>query len=222
MRNLHLEQRLLGIQTILNGVHAAGASMSNTSKGRERESFINRFLCEVFPTPFRFGSGDITDKSGQRSGQMDVVVEYPFTPSLPLVGPDSTRLYLAEGVAAVIEVKSDVAAQWDEVVSAAKRLRPLKRQFAGAMSMGPPPGPQIPLFAVGFKGWKDKEAVQTKVDPELVQGVLVVDPGVFVSSPEYRQVNAIDHWALWGFISSLHWAMSRLVSASADPLDYAV
>jgi hypothetical protein len=37
------------------------------------------------------------------------VVEFPFSPTLPSVGSTpATRLYLAEGVAAVIEVKGSV------------------------------------------------------------------------------------------------------------------
>ena len=62
---------------------------------------------------FFVGTGDATDAGGNRSGQLDVVVEYPFAPSLPL-GVGTTRLYLAEGVAAVVEVKSDAAGQTDD------------------------------------------------------------------------------------------------------------
>ena len=222
MQNPHLDERLRGIQAILNGVHLASGPLSNSSKGREREAFIDQFLSQVYPTPFRFGSGDITDKTGKRTGQLDVVVEYPFSPSLPIVGTSSTRLYLAEGVAAVIEVKSDVSAQWDEVIASAKRLQPIRREIHSTMSLGAPPGSQIPLFAVGYKGWKDVETVKRKLDPDLVQGILVIDPGVFASTAEYRGIEAGHCWALWGFISSLHWAATRLLSGSSDPLEYAM
>jgi hypothetical protein len=92
----------------------------------QRERFIDVFLSQVFPPPFRFGQGDVTDTAGRRSGQLDVVVEYPLLPSLPVVGNQaSSRLYLAEGIAAAIEVKSNVASQWSEVVSTATKLAPL-------------------------------------------------------------------------------------------------
>jgi hypothetical protein len=70
---------------MLKGVHQAGDRLSNASKGNEREAFINGFLSQVLPPHFRFGSGDITDQHGARSGQLDIVVEYPFVPSLPIV-----------------------------------------------------------------------------------------------------------------------------------------
>ena len=103
--------------------------MSSASKGNEREAFINGFLSEVLPPQFRFGSGDATDQNGARSGQLDIVVEYPFVPSLPIVAGRSPRLYLAEGIVAVIEVKSDIAKQWDEVMTTANQLASLKEKL---------------------------------------------------------------------------------------------
>jgi hypothetical protein len=47
------------------------------------ETFVHSFLSEVFPTPFRFGTGDVTN-TGAKSGELDVIVEYPFSPSLPI------------------------------------------------------------------------------------------------------------------------------------------
>lgn len=114
MPNQHVLQRLAGIQQILMGVHQASSSMSSATSGQERAAFIDQFLSQAFPSPFRFGTGDATDTAGVRSGQLDVVVEFPFMPSLPLTGGGNSRLYLAESVAAVIEVKSNVAAQWNQ------------------------------------------------------------------------------------------------------------
>jgi hypothetical protein len=113
MRNQFLLERLRGIQAILMGVHQSSGPLSASSKGQERQSFIDCFLSKVLPPIFRFGSGDATDAAGNKSGQLDVVIEYPFAPTLPTFAGE-TRLYLAEGVAAVVEVKSNVAAQWNE------------------------------------------------------------------------------------------------------------
>jgi hypothetical protein len=106
-------------------LHGAGGDMSAASRGREREHFLELFLYQVFPPTFRFGSGDIMDRRRVRSGQLDFVVEYPFLPSFLLVGP-GPRLYLAAGVAAVIEVKSDLQRQWGEVERSARALRKLQ------------------------------------------------------------------------------------------------
>jgi hypothetical protein len=219
MANPHLLQRLQGIQTILNGVHQGGGSMSASTRGIERQGFIDNFLSQVLPTPFRFGTGDATDRHGNRSGQLDVVVEVPLMPSLPL-HTGGARLYLAEGVAAVIEVKSDVADQWPEVLHVAQQLSPLRRQFQTAMSVGFEPPERIPLFAVGYTGWKKLETLQEKLTDGPVEGILVVDSGLF-ASPKGRGVLAKGPWALWGLIASLTLLTSVPHISMPDPHVYA-
>jgi hypothetical protein len=217
LQNPHISDRLMGIQKMLIAAHQAGGPLSSASKGAEREYFIKTFLSQVFPPPFRFGHGDITDALGRKSGQLDVVVEYPFLPSLP-VSQSSPRLYLAEGVGAALEVKSDVAGQWDEVVSTALKLSPLERKFGATLSMGPPPQPRIPLFAVGYSGWKQQATIKQRLGDAAIDGILVIDSGLF----EAPGVSATGPWSLWALISLLHNAVSTLKSTSANPLQYAV
>lgn len=222
MENRHVLERLRGIQQILRGVHQAGAQMSADTKGQERAAFVDQFLSQVLPLPYRFGKGDATDIAGRRSGQLDVVVEYPFSPSLPL-GVGTSRLYLAEGVAAVIEVKSDVAGQWTEVERTARLLAPLTRKMGMLMTTGSEPTPNIPLFVVGYTGWTQLETVQRHLQaaPE-VAGVLVIDPGVFVSNARFGGIKATGPWAMWGLVSSLYGAVSSLLAAANEPLRYAL
>jgi hypothetical protein len=47
MPNQYVQQRLAGIQQILMGVHAAGAPMSNTSKGAEQKPLSITGSCGV-------------------------------------------------------------------------------------------------------------------------------------------------------------------------------
>jgi Domain of unknown function (DUF6602) len=157
-----------------------------------------------------------------RSGQLDVVVEYPFSPSLPIGGHGKTRLYLAESVAAVVEVKSDVANQWDQAVATAQALAPLRRSFGGTVSFGDKPSGQIPLFVAGYTGWQAIETVKQHVDdsPEIA-GVLVIKSGVFVSSAQYG-VQASGPWSLWGLISCLHRITNGLMAAATNPIGYAL
>ena len=84
MVNPYVMQRIKALQTILNGVHQASAGLSSATTGQERAAFINDFLSKVLPPIYRFGSGDATDSNGMKSGQLDVVIEYPFSPSLPI------------------------------------------------------------------------------------------------------------------------------------------
>jgi hypothetical protein len=196
--------------------------MSSSSKGTERESFIDEFLSKVLPPVYRFGTGDATDTTGNKSGQLDVVIEYPFSPTLPSVGSGQSRLYLAEGVAAVVEVKSDVSSQWGQACHTAAQLAPLKRSFSASMNIGMAPSAEIPLFVAAYTGWKQVQTIQQNLAKEPnIAGVLVIDTGVFVSSPQYGGMQATGPLALWGLICSLHTITTSLQAASTSPIQYA-
>jgi len=223
MPNQHIVKRLAGIQQILNGVHQSGVSMSSASKGSERAAFIDNFLSQVLTPQFRFGDGDATDLNDQRSGQLDVVIEYPWVPSLPIVGSNKPRLYLAEGIASVIEVKSDIAAQWNEVLHTANNLAPLKRNYSSGITAGAPPLDRIPLFAVGYVGWKKLETLEKHLAEGPIDGILVIDQGLFVASHDFGDMHATGAWSLWGLISCIHQTTSVLSSRSTGvPLQYAL
>ena len=88
------------------------------------------------------------------SPQCDIVIEYMNTLSFPNIFPSSARLYLAESVCAVIEVKSDISGKWKEALNTGRRLYGLVRPPGSTFSFDPPPE-KIPFFAVGYKGWKN-------------------------------------------------------------------
>jgi len=219
MANQHVLQRLTGLQAILNGVHQSSVGLSAATIGQERAAFIDEFLAKVLPPIYRFGTGDATDSAGAKSGQLDVVVEYPFAPTLPMVGAGQSRLYLAESTAAVIEVKSNLSNQWNDAVNTANALAPLRRQFGACMTFGNGPSPQIPLFAVGYTGWKTIDTLQSHLNatPHIV-GAMVIDAGLYASK---TGLVAQGPWALWGLISDLHFVTNSLQSASTDPTAYA-
>jgi len=83
--NALVAHRLAGIRGVLTSAYCGGIGMSSASKGKEREFFVDNFLSGALPPPFRVGNGDITDASGAKSGQLDIVVEFPFLPSLPIL-----------------------------------------------------------------------------------------------------------------------------------------
>jgi len=222
-QNALIGQRLADIRQMLLGAHSAGAAMSSASKGSERAAFVDQSLSEVLTPQFRFGDGDATDTKGNRSGQLDVVVEYPWMPSLPVVGADRPRLYLAEGVAAVIEVKSDLASQWTEVCKTSTQLKKLNRVYGGGILAGFCPPPQIPLFAVGYAGWKTMQSVQEHLNEGPVDGILVIESGLFAGSAALGGVQATGEWSLWGLIICLHKITSALSSMGGGvPVNYAV
>ncbi len=129
MENKYISERLAGIQKILVAAHSASHKLSAATKGRERELLIDLFLSKVLPPTIRFGCGEVTDRYGEKSGQLDLVIESPQlpVPSFPIPGVESSRLYIAEGVAAAIEVKSDIKNQWEEIENTANSLAKLRR-----------------------------------------------------------------------------------------------
>ena len=223
MANKHIIERLDGIQKVLMGVHAAGASMSASSKGQERQQFIDSFLAHALPPIYRFGTGDATDAAGNRSGQLDVVIEHPFAPTLPIGADKPTRLYLAESVAAVVEVKSDLSSQWGEAKRTAELLAPVTRTFGATISLGAGlmlggGGRQmVPLYLVGYKGWKTAATVREKLaECPNVAGILVIDGGFFCSA----DVEAEGAHGLWAFICHLYHQISSVQGAATYPLSY--
>jgi hypothetical protein len=214
-----LLKRLAGYRAHLIAAYKLGAGMSSASKGHERRAFVHDFLEATFPPPNRFGTGDCIDKAGNQSGELDVVVEYPFLPSLTLQG--HSRLYLAEGVAAVIEVKSNIAGEWKEACDTGTKLKALQRNFVIGMSMGPVP-PDIPYFVVGYNGWKNMDTVASHCNNSPADGVLVIDAGLYYANSAWLpQVQAIGDISLFRFISTLAEVMSGLKVASGNPVDYA-
>jgi hypothetical protein len=192
--------------------------MSSSSKGNEREDFLSKFLGQVFPPTFRFGTGDATDHHSNRSGQLDIVVEHPFGLSLTATSYESSRLYLAEAVAAVIEVKSDLSDQWTQFKQTAQQLEPLKRDFGFHVVVGGPgPETNIPIFAVGYMGWKTPETLAAKfAEVKGLRGILTLDPPLYHG----RNWRASGEFALWAFICELQQTISSLQSASPSLIGY--
>lgn len=202
--------------------HEAGLSMSNSSKGAEREAFISNFLERVFPPIFRFGRGDAIDREGNRSGQLDVVIEYPFGISLPAVGSSDVRLYPAESIAAVIEVKSNLASQWGEAQRTGEMLASVTRTFDhGLVLGGPPPAAKIPLYVVAFRGWKDWNVATAKfAEAAQLDAILVIESNflLFRSEDGIQIIKGGD--ALWAFISFVNRDISALRAAYSDYYAY--
>lgn len=163
--------------------HLGGRGLPNATIGGERETFLREFLQKVFPAHRRFATGAITDSHGQISGQVDVAIEYGFVPSFPMPGTDE-RLLLAESVAVVLEVKSDLIGQWGQVRETTKKVKTLRRNLNVVMSMGEGPPEWIPCIAVGYTGHATIESLQERLnstpEDERPDAALVIQSGSFV------------------------------------------
>ncbi len=162
-----------------------------------------------------------------KSGQVDIVIEFPNYASFPYLqgGP---RLYLSEGVASIIEVKSDLTRQWDEALETVRKVKELKRVFipnrdqelAGLFDSDKQihtpveqssksiiynekyPPISIPTFIVAYKGWKNISTLEEKAKSSkgLVDGVLIIDPPMYYSPSGSRTVGES---ALFVFLDEL-------------------
>ncbi len=180
MGNQLIIERFKAIRQILLNAHGGGRGHANAMIGSERESFINLILSNVVAPPFRVGTGEITDVNGNRSGQVDVVIEYTNTISVPLLQGNSARLYLAEGVCCVIEVKSNLDKQWASVAKKARTISRLERELH-ASYRGENPTSKIPVFAVGFKGGKNVEKWKNRLEEvSCLSGILILDAGIYI------------------------------------------
>jgi hypothetical protein len=214
MANKIVSDRLGSILSLLRQAHSGGTGMPSACVGSERESFINLALSNVISPPFRVGTGAITDVTGYITGQLDIVIEYGISISLPLLSGDAPRLYLAEPVCAVIEIKSNLENQWGDVLASAEKVRTIRRADCVMSDIDGGMPSKIPFFAVGYTGWKGSETVAEKISGAggLVDGVLVIDSAIYVGRhPDYSDHCLEGPTSLFGLFLSLEQLMSNMV-----------
>jgi uncharacterized protein DUF6602 len=208
--NKHVENRLEAIQQSLLAHYQGGSGLPSALIGGEREHLLNEYLSKLLPPIYRFGSGAVTDATGELSGQLDVVMELPLGSNFPMPA-GAERLYLAESVAAVIEVKSDISSQWSQVQDAIRKVKILRRDIrqssAILLESSPEPiieaGPKIPCYAVGYHGYRSLEALQDRLSATPIEsrpdGVLVLESGCFLGV----SCKADGVWGLYAFVAEL-------------------
>lgn len=213
-----LLERLTGIQQILMAHYAAGTAMSSATKGREREIFVRMFLSEILPPLYRFGSGDIVDVDGNCSGQMDVVIENAFLPSLPCGAP-TERLYLAEGVAAVLEIKSAFPAK-EDIRIIVEKLNHLKRRWGDCIFRAEKPPQEIPYYVVSYRGSDNESSAKAFLTETNAYGLLIVEHQLFAHRGPKGCWTRNGPEALWEFVSCLYELTTNLIFAGAHPRTY--
>lgn len=216
MSNPHVVKRLQELMNMFNMVDAGGSTLSTASMGAEREFFIHHVLSNVIAPPFRIGNGDITDASGHRSGQSDIVIEHANSISFPMILPNAPRLYLAEGVCAVIEIKSNLSSQWDEVVRSHRTLAPLQRDYLSVNFSIGEPSKNIPHFAVGYRGWKTQETLKEKMAEQDMEGILILDKGLYFG----KRYQGIGVNSLFAFLRTLEELTGSMISATPNYAAY--
>lgn len=217
--NPHLRARLEGIQKQLIAHHTGGTGMPNAMIGNERETLIREFLAKVYPDTFRFGTGAITDSNNLMSGQADVVIELPFEATFPMPA-GKQRLYPAESVGAVVEVKSNISSQWNQLINTTKTIKQLNRQIKAVLTIGSGNLNKIPVFGVGYTGYTNTKTIQKKLEEtpkdSRPDGILVIDSGCFIGSG----FEATGCWGLYGLIMAIQLELGRVKVANSNLIAY--
>lgn len=91
-------------KTLLSSFELSKQQNASLNLGTNRENFVKDFLKIVLPPRLKnIYDGEIIDKDGKKTGQLDLLIIRDDAPCIDYGGSNS---YLAEGVFAVIEIKS--------------------------------------------------------------------------------------------------------------------
>jgi len=106
-------------------------------------------------------------------------------------------------------------------LNTARQLEPLRRDCGPALLMGGAiPFGRIPFFVVGYTGWKNLDTVRAHLADGFVDGILVIDPGLFVGGSKSCPILGEGAWSLWGLINSLHTATIAVKFGHPHPRAY--
>ena len=165
MAHTRLKSFFNGAVKELRGAYEKSEDAPTPCMGSLREEGVRRAIEHSLPSVIRLLEGEIIDPFGKQSGQIDGIAVHA-TGSALATSPDDSVVALAEGVLAVIESKSNLSAQWNEVERTWEKIRALRRfgEQAGVWAMGPPlPSDRsIPFFVMGRTGWKKPETLRDK------------------------------------------------------------
>lgn len=92
-------------EALLALYNLSGEQKSSINIGDNREIFLNKFLKGSLPRKLSIEKGEIWDKKGNKTEQLDSIIIRDDCPALDFEGKN---VYLAEGVFAVIEIKSNL------------------------------------------------------------------------------------------------------------------
>lgn len=117
-------------------------------KGDVVEVAVRSFLSSHLPRKFGVGTGEVIDRYGSRSSQLDVIVlndEQPFVHDI-----NTNGMYFAEGVSAVGEVKSSMGSrELLDILEKGEKLRTLRPTPLAGDQIQSSPG-DISRFVASF------------------------------------------------------------------------
>lgn len=174
-------RKLESIHSNLMESHRDSSGYSSPIIGAEREAVNKKLLSVILPPGYRVGSGSITDAEGRETGQIDAVIEQPFSLSFPVVS-ETNRLYLADTVGAAFEIKSNLDVQGKDALNKIREIRSLRQHDIQDGMVIKYDRHMIPSFIIGFKGPKTIDSLEKFIDPLdalAPNGVFVIESALF-------------------------------------------
>lgn len=116
----------------------------------------------------------------------------------------------------MIEVKSSLDDQWDDIVKKAKLLAMLKRSIGAYASTGKL-RTTIPMFVVGFEGWKTLATCKKKLREadadEALSGVLVLKSAIYTGAYDpYDGLSMKGKACIFGLLLSIEHLTSSIIA----------
>jgi hypothetical protein len=188
---------------LYNAYKASAALGHSVPKGNERELITSQFLTQHMPPVVQASQGILVDQdtldfkqlNQTNCPQLDLLLVTSNLPQLTFYG--GSRIFLAESVAVVIEVKTNLSvAEIERILKHCKKVKERKRQIFGmywAEPNDPTSGPseKVPYYVVSFDSSKTAQEIMTlfkKKSSEL--GLSEEDQkgafpdGIFILNPE--------------------------------------
>lgn len=110
--------------TLLDRYVGSKQRTSTTNMGDNREEYLRDYLTSVLPPRLTLRRGEVWDGEGNRTGQLEIIILRDDAAALGIGQADA---FLAEGVFAVIEVKSNLTTEkLNEALSSLKKVRLLR------------------------------------------------------------------------------------------------
>ncbi|MCP5004252.1 MAG: hypothetical protein GY941_09970 [Planctomycetes bacterium] len=190
-------------EELYSAFETSAALGHSVPKGNERELIASQFLAQHMPPAVDATQGvlidqntvDFTSLSQTTSPQLDLLLVMSHLPQLTLYG--GTKLFFAESVVAVLEVKTKLSlSEIDKILTHCRKVKQYKRQRFGLYWAEPDdkttePSENVPYYVVAFDTSKNaldimtilKERSKDEGLSEEDQKALYPD-GIFVLNPD--------------------------------------
>jgi len=187
-------------QEELYGAYSTSSALGHSvSKGDERELITREFLSSHMPQAIQVNRGILVDQNTanfaqslnqKTSPQLDLLLVMSGQPQLTLYG--GSKMFFAEAVAAVIEVKTLLtSAEIDGILEHCKKVKERRRQILGLYTREPAdpstgPSITIPYYVVAFDSQRTAEQIMERLNVKGAEMGLTTDQqpdGIFTLDP---------------------------------------